>query len=236
MRPLFLIPILIWFALLFLLIVYLAVALAFLAVILFAAVALGFKWQGHKPRKFWMATAPKAAALTLDTTKQQTIRIEGREFSPGNMPSRLEFTLECRNLHMIMAILFISCCALAMILSGTIPLFEAMEPEGTRYGLLYLLCYLFAFLAIPAWVWVIECWILRRPAVTLANVHPKRGRLLAYDFKDPGGGYHGGTCLNFGGPENDHLKIVLCLAPNLDVNRVSSGLLFHRIGWAEPRS
>jgi len=91
-----------------------------------------------------------------------------------------------------------------------------------------------AILLIPTLGWVFECALIRQPGITLASVSSLgRTRQIGYNFVDPQGGYHGGTAINFGGSQSDHLKVVLCNPKNPDANRLSCGLLFHKISWAD---
>ncbi len=87
-------------------------------------------------------------------------------------------------------------------------------------------------LLLPIGEWVFECALLRGPGISLANVH-SQGKMIRYDLSGPQGGYHGGSALNFGGASNDTLKVVFCNLTNPDANRLSSGLLFHKIEWAD---
>jgi hypothetical protein len=127
---------------------------------------------------------------------------------------------------------------MSVLVSSNSP-FEAVPLEGDRYFALYGLCYLMAILlAAPTLAWFSECSLLRRSLITMATVQGQmkgtRGTVwIQYHFVDPEGGYHGGSVVNFGGSKADQLKVVFFNPANADVNKVSSGFLFHKISWAD---
>ncbi|HEY4904572.1 MAG TPA: hypothetical protein VIH89_13955 [Candidatus Sulfotelmatobacter sp.] len=215
---------------------YLELVALFLSAVVCSAVATGFLWQGHKARAFWIMTGRKAG--TGDTRKSDLLRlrIEGREFCTQDLPSRLHFKIATRNMHMLAAIGIIATGSIVAVLSSPISPFEPVVPGSERHFLYYGLCYLMGILTIPSFAWFSECALIRRSSITLATVHGqgegKRGTLwVRYHFVDPTGGYHGGSVVNLGGPKHDQLKIVLCHSINPDVNKISSGFLFHKISW-----
>src|SRR5262249_34205207 len=96
--------------------------------------------------------------------------------------------------------------------------------------------YLLAGLFLLAAHWAAECKLLRHPVVTLGliRVHKRRplgNRWLSYHFRDLRGEYQGGTTLDFGGPEKDQIKLVFYDPLSPGINKVSSGLFFHRVEW-----
>jgi hypothetical protein len=219
-------------------VVYVQVALLCLALLLFLLIALGFVWQGHKTRAFWISTRgaePGQPANEADSL----LNIEGRSFSVHHLPPKLEFIVICRNLYMIVA--------LAVIGGGTVlacvvasESFVRPSIDRPHYFEFYALCYLMAVLMIPALAWLKECALMRSAGVTLANVSTQRGGGLGtlwitYQFTDPQGGYHGGSVIDFGGLKNDQLKVVFCNPKKPEFNKLSAGLLFHQLKWAEDR-
>jgi hypothetical protein len=86
---------------------YLQGLVVLLASALCLAVAIGFLWQGHKTRGFWIAGNRGGAA---HDPKLETVRvtIEGREFSAQSLPPRLNFTIAPRNMLMLTAILMVA--------------------------------------------------------------------------------------------------------------------------------
>jgi len=207
---------------------YSAIPMLILALVLCFVIVLGFLWGGHRSRQFWIPTHVN----TDEDSLGRVFRIEGREFSAQTLPFRLEFSIHSRNLHLLLAIALIASGAIFAILTGKISIFRMVDPDSELYWLYYIICYLMFILLLPTCEWLLECALIRSPVLTLANVQSD-GKLIRYDFRGPRGGYHGGTALNFGGPQRDSLKVVLCNPANPDANKLSSGMLFHRIRWSE---
>jgi hypothetical protein len=215
---------------------YLQGLVILLASVLCLAIAMGFFWQGHKSRSFWIAGNRGHGA---HDPKLESVRvtIEGREFPVQSLPSRLDFTIAPRNMLMLVAISMVATGSVVSIFVSSDSPFGAVPLESERYVLLYGLSYLMAFLSAPTFAWISECALLRGSLITMATVQGQmkgtRGTLwIRYHFVDPQGGYHGGSVLNFGGPKNDQLKVVFFNPRNADANKVSSGFLFHQISWA----
>jgi hypothetical protein len=167
------------------------------------------------------------------------VTIEGREFSAQSLPPRLDFTVSPRNMLMLTAISMVAIGSVMSVLVSSNSPFEAVPLEGDRYFALYGLCYLMAILLVaPTLAWFSECSLLRRSLITMATVQGQmkgtRGTVwIQYHFVDPEGGYHGGSVVNFGVSKADQLKVVFFNPANADVNKVSSGFLFHKISWAD---
>ena len=217
---------------------YLQGLVVLLASALCLAVAMGFLWQGHKTRGFWIAGNREGAAHD-PKLEAARVTIEGREFSAQTLPPRLDFTVSPRNMLMLMAVSMIAIGAVVSIFVSSDSPFEAVPLDSERYFALYGLCYLMAILLVaPTFAWLSECALLRGSLITMATVQGQmkgtRGTLwIRYHFVDPQGGYHGGSVVNFGGPRSDQLKVVFFNPANADVNKVSSGFLFHKISWAD---
>jgi hypothetical protein len=209
---------------------YSSIPMLALALAICGGISIGFLWQGHKTRQFWIATNLPPS----ESTPNAQFRIEGREFSVQELPSRFEFSIHIRNTQLLFGIGLIALASLASILTGKVKLFAFVDPDlnPELYWFYSLLCYLMLLLLLPIGEWVFECAVMRSPGITLANVH-SQGKMIRYEFRGPQGSYHGGSALNFGGPGNDSLKVVLCNPANPDANRLSSGLLFHKIEWAD---
>jgi hypothetical protein len=135
--------------------------------------------------------------------------------------------------------------ALAVIGGGTVlacvvatESFLRPSIDRPHYFEFYGLCYLMAVLMIPAVAWLKECALMRSGAITLANLSLHRSGSLGtlwigYEFTDPQGGFHGGSVIDFGGRNNDQLKVVFCNPRNPEFNKLSCALLFHRLEWAK---
>jgi len=213
---------------------YLSIAMFVLGSGLCLAIGTGFAWHGHKEQKFWIPTHVRNDSENLLSMTGKAVQIEGRKFAVQNLPPRLEFKIRCRNMHMLAVIALLGIGTTATVVTGAVHLFDPVETGSERYWLYYALCYLMAILLIPTLGWVFECALIRQPGITLASVSSLgRTRQIGYNFVDPQGGYHGGTAINFGGSQSDHLKVVLCNPKNPDANRLSCGLLFHKISWAD---
>jgi len=213
---------------------YLSIAMFVLGSGLCLAIGTGFAWHGHKEQKFWIPTHVRNDSENLLSMTGKAVQIEGRKFAVQNLPPRLEFKIRCRNMHMLAVIALLGIGTTATVVTGAVHLFDPVETGSERYWLYYALCYLMAILLIPTLGWVFECALIRQPGITLASVSSLgRTRQIGYNFVDPQGGYHGGTAINFGCSQSDHLKVVLCNPKNPDANRLSCGLLFHKISWAD---
>lgn len=204
------------------------IALVF-GVVLCLTLITGFVWRGHKTRNFWLpggkgdqgADAPRASA----------IRVEGLEFLPANLPPRLEFRLEARNIHMLVAIGVIAIGTVAAGLTGARSPLRPTPPDDNLIW--YVMSYLLGILLFPAFTWFSESALLRHPAITLAPVTQDQGPAVwvRYYFVDARGEYHGGSTFNLGGPRGDHFKVVFCNPVNPAVNAISCGLVFHKVSW-----
>jgi hypothetical protein len=206
---------------------YSSIPMLVLALAICVAISVGFVWQGHKARQFWITANTDSAAERDPGAK---VRIEGREYRLQEVPSRLEFSIHVRNMPLLLAIAAVALASLVSIVTGRVSLFSFVDPnlDGERYWFYSGLCYLMLLLLLPVGEWVFECALMRQPGITLANVHAERS-FIRYDFRGPRGSYHGGSAINFGGSNNDNLKVVLCNPVNPDANRLSAGMLFHRI-------
>lgn len=216
---------------------YLQVALLGLSLILCVPVVLGFLWQGHKTRYFWIPTNG-SAPRDLPNPEVSTVNIEGRSFSVQSMPPRLQFKVRRRNMHILAAITVIAAGSVYVSLAGSSVLSKTIDPDSARYYEIYVLCYLLVILFFPAVIWLSESALLRHPGITLATVQTRvRGglgtRWVSYRFVDSLGSYHGGSVIDFGGPRSDHCKVVFCSPVNPGLNKLSCGLLFHAVAWAE---
>jgi hypothetical protein len=219
-------------------VVYVQVALLCLALLLFLLIALGFVWQGHRTRGFWISTRG-AEPGPPENEADSLVNIEGRSFSVHHLPPKLEFIVICRNLYMIVALAAIGG---GTVLACVVASESFLRPSIDRphYFEFYALCYLMAVLMIPALAWLKECALMRSAGITLANVSIHRSGSLGtlwitYQFTDPHGDYHGGSVIDLGGLKNDQLKVVFCNPKNPGFNKLSCGLLFHRLIWAEDR-
>jgi len=216
---------------------YVQLILLCLAAIVCLVVVLGFSRDGPGPRNFWIATARKSEADAPVPPPNTIVKIEGRTFSVLDLPERLQFTVSRRNLHLVVAIALIALGAAITCLVVTDPLKQQIEPATPRYFEFYGLCYLMVILLFPALAWFSECTLMRIPAITLANIGERNDGLrvlwIAYQFTDPSGGYYGGTTMNLVGPKGDQLKVVFCNPGNPSLNKLSCGLLFHKVEWAE---
>jgi hypothetical protein len=219
----------------FVFVAYVQLILLCLALIVCLLIVGGFVREGHKPRTFWIATARKSAEDAKTPPQDARIKIEGRSFSIQALPTRLEFTIHWRNLHLLIAIAFIAICAAVACLMEPELLTQRIEPASTRYFEFYLLCYFMVVLLFPSLAWLSECALMRAPGITLANVGA-RGFRIVYQFTDPRGGYYGGSTMNLGGAKDDQLKVVFCNPRNPGFNKPSCGLLFHKVKWANEPS
>ena len=191
--------------------------------------------RGRGTRHFSIPTARKSDASSPPANA--VIKIEGRTLVIDDLPDRLLFTVRRRNLHLIAAIAIIALGAVATCLLVTEPLTQQIDPSSVRYFEFYGLAYFMVVLFFSALVWSSESSLMRSPGITLANIGERESRsgglLVAYQFTDPRGGYYGGTTMNLTGPKGDHLKVVFCDPKNPDRNKVSCGLLFHKVGWSD---
>ncbi len=202
------------------------------------AIAVGFLWRGHETRGFWI-TGNRGGAAHDPKLEVALVTIEGRVFTAQSLPPRLNFTVAPRNMLMLTAISMVAIGSVVSVFVSSDSPFEAVPLESSRYFALYGLCYLMAMLlAAPTFAWFSECALLRRSLITMATIQGQmkstRGTFwIRYHFVDPEGGYHGGSVVNFSGSHADQLKVVFFNPRNADVNKVSSGFLFHRISWAD---
>lgn len=148
------------------------------------------------------------------------------------MPASLDLTIARRNNSVLMGILVVAAGAvLASVFS--LPA-QYIDVENPRFFLFYALCFLVVILLIPAFIWARECSLMKVPGITLASVYGQGAgwlgtKWLSYGFTDPVGGHHGGSTINFGGPEGDNLKLVFCDMRNPARNKLSCGLLFYSV-------
>jgi hypothetical protein len=146
----------------------------------------------------------------------------------------LDFVVTCRNIPVLAAM------ALIAIGSVSAALFshsagENLDPDNPRYFLFYGLCFLMAFLLLPAIAWLKESSLMRAPGTTLAQVYRSRKPgWISYGFTDTQGGHHGGAAFDFASSKNDDLKIVICNPLDPNQNRINCGLFFHRVNWISP--
>src|SRR6266850_3396076 len=195
-----------------------------LALIVCLPIALGFLWQGHKQRAFWIPTIKRTDA-TEPPPSNAVLNIEGNTFLVHDLPSRLEFKVSCRNLHVLTAITLIALGAALVSLFGTDSLMQHIEPASTRYFEFYFLCYFMVMLLLLALAWLSECALMRGPSITLANIGGHgRGGLgtlwVGYQFTDLQGGYYGGSAMDVGGPKDDQLKVVFYNPRNPGLNKL----------------
>jgi hypothetical protein len=220
----------------FVFVAYVQLILLCLALIVCLLIVTGFVREGHTRRNFWITTARKSAEDGKIPPQDSLVKIEGRTFSVYEVPDRLEFTIHWRNLHLLIAIACIAVGAAFACFVGPDLLTQQIEPASTRYFEFYFLCYFMVILLFPALAWLSECALMRAPGITLANIGG-RGLWVGYQFTDPSGGYYGGSSVNLGGSKDDQLKVVFCNPSNPGLNKLSCGLLFHRVVWAnEPQS
>jgi len=226
---------LIFLVLIFGSVIYIQLALLVLSVILCLPIAAGFAWQGHKAQ---FLSIPTGGIRGPDDPKPSKVRIEGREFLVQNLPPRLEFNLRCRNRAGLCALVGIAVGSTVISLAGLPP--QPLSADSSRYYEFYFLCYLMGVLLVPATIWLAECTLFRVPQITFARVgaHTRSGgfgtRWVTYQFTDPNGGYQGGSTIELQGPKNDDLKLVFFSKFQPGFSKVSSGLLFHEIVWANP--
>jgi hypothetical protein len=218
-------------------ITYLQLALLGLSLMVWVPIVLGFLWQGHKARSFWIPT-DSSAPKDMPNPEASMVNIEGRSFRVQSMPPRLQFTVRLRNMYLLAAISVIAAGSLFASLVGSSVLSPTLDTDNARYYEMYILCYLLVILIFPALVWLSESALIRRPGITLASLQATtRGglgtRWIGYRFVDTTGRYHGGSVIDFGGPKNDDFKVVFCSPLNPGFNRLSCGLLFHKVSWAE---
>jgi hypothetical protein len=209
-----------------------------LALIICLLIVLGFLREGHKPGTFWIATARKSEVADSVPPQDALVKIEGRTFSIINdLPERLEFAVRWRNLYLLTAIAFIAIASALACLLGTNPLKQQIDPGSTRYFEFYFLSYFMVALLFPVLAWFSECTLMRAPGITLANIGgPGRGGprslWVVYQFTDPSGGYYGGSTMDVRGPKGDQLRVVFSNPKNPGFNKLSCGLLFHEVVWA----
>jgi hypothetical protein len=228
----------VFLAVMFSAIFYIQLALITIGVLVSFPIILGFLWGGHHTRRFWISgNARPQPEDPSGSHKPVSVQIEGRRFLLASVPPRLDFVVSCRNLQVLGAVAFVAVGAVSIPLVSGFAL-ERLELDSPRFLMFYCLCFLIGLLIIPGWIWLTESSLIRTPGITLAEVHARsRGGLgtkwISYGFTDPQGGHHGGSGMDFGGPEGDHLKVVLCNPLNPGLNKLSCRLLFHRATWAE---
>jgi len=165
----------------------------------------------------------------------KTVQIEGRKFKLDAMPASLDLTITRRN-NLVLAGIALVAAGAVVTSVRSLPA-QHIDLENPRFFLFYSLCFLVALLLIPAFIWAGECSLMRAPGITLAAMYGRgAGRLgtkwLSYGFTDPAGGHHGGSTIDFGGPEHDNLKFVFCDTRKPARNKLSCGLLFYRVFWS----
>jgi hypothetical protein len=216
----------------FAVVVYIQVILLGLGFLLCLVVAAGFLWGERKRRVFSVPVIRISDASDSAAAECAPLKIEGRAFTIQELPPRLEFIVGYRNLHLLIAIVVIAIGSGLAAISSRDPLLSHLDPGSYRYGEIYFLCYFMAILLLPALAWLSESALMRAPGITLAGIDGQSGALwVRYQFNDPQGGYYGGTAIDLGGPKRDNLKVVFCSPSNPSVNRLSCGLLFHRVTW-----
>lgn len=225
----------------FVFVAYVQLILLCLALIVCLLIVMGFLREGHKPGTFWITTARKSEEESQPPPQDALVKIEGRTFSLHDLPERLEFTIHWRNLPLLVAIAFIAIGASLACLVGTDLLTQQIEPASSRYFEFYFLCYFMVVLLFPALAWLSECTLMRAPGITLANIGVRGGGAVGglwvvYQFTDPRGGFYGGATLNLGESKDDQLKVVFCNPGNPGLNKLSCGLLFHKVAWANEPS
>jgi hypothetical protein len=222
----------------FVFVAYVQLILLCLSLILCLLIGLGFLREGHKPRTFWITTARKSEVNNTIPPPDTLVKIEGRTFPINDLPDRLEFAVRWRNLYLLTAIALVGIGSALACLLRTDPLRQQIEPASTRYFEFYSLSYLMVILLFPVLAWFSECTLMRAPGITLANIGGsdgggRRSLWVVYQFTDPSGGYYGGSTMDLGGPKGDQLKVVFCNPRNPGFNKLSSGLLFHSVVWAD---
>lgn len=219
----------------FLFVAYVQLALFCLALVVCLPLVLGFIWQGHKQRSFWISTVRRIESSGI--SPELLVRVEGRSFPVRALPPRLQFTIRRRNLHLLVAVAFVAIGAALACVLGTDSLTSHIDPASSRYYEFYALCYVMAILLFPALAWLSECAVMRTPGITLAHIsgRPRGGFgtvLVRYQFVDQQDGYYGGTAMDFGGSKDDLLKVVFFDPKHPGFSKLSCGFLFHRVAWA----
>jgi hypothetical protein len=211
---------------------YVQVAFLLLSTSVCLATLAGFLVERRGERNFWVAMGRQLEREGLPVPPNTVVKIEGRNFLVDSLPERLEFIVTRKNCHMIIAIALIALGGVIASLSAPSLLAPQLDADSPRHLQFLGLCYLLAIFLFVGITWFAECTLLRNPGVTLANVVESGvGRRVIYQFNDPSGGYHGGTAMNFGGPQGDNLKVVFCSHLNFGVSKLSCGLVFHSVVW-----
>ncbi len=215
-------------------IAYIQIALLSIGLLVCAVVGYGFLRGDHRRRQVQLPAGSRSPEEKARDGAPKSVQIEGRRFDVDAVPTSLNLTITRRNNSVLIGILIVAAGAvLASVFS--LPT-QHIDVENPRFFVFYVLCFLVALLLIPAFIWAGECSLMKAPGVTLAAVYGRgAGRLgmnwLSYGFTDPGGGHHGGSTIDFGGPGGDDLKFVFCDAHNPARNKLSCGLLFYRVFW-----
>jgi len=212
---------------------HIRLALLCISLLLCLFIAVGLRWEGHKSRTFAISL-PRLQHDVASKDSASIVRIEGRQFKTDELPSRLNFTVTCRNLPILVAISMIGmvACAVCLLTPGSV--LSGPIPDSDRFYLVYALCYLLVALCLPASTWLSECALLRQPGIALASVRGTSSgglgiKWVRYEFRDPSGGYYGGSVVDFGGPKDDQFKVVFCNAVSPNSSKLSCGLLFHQV-------
>lgn len=212
-------------------IAYIQIALLVIGSLVCLVIAYGFLRGDHRRRQVRLPAGSSSPDGQLQDGAPKTVQIEGRKFELDAMPASLDLTITRRNSLVLAGIVLVAAGAVVTSVHS-LPA-QHLDVENPRFFLFYALCFLVAILLIPAFVWAGECSIMKAPGITLGAVYGRGvGRIgtkwLSYGFTDPGGGHHGGTAIDFGGPECDNLKFVFCDPGHPSRNKLSCGLLFHR--------
>jgi hypothetical protein len=217
-------------------IAYIQIALLTIGVLVCVVIGYGFLRGDHRRRTVRLPAESRSGGDEPQSRARKSVQIEGRKFELDAMPASLDLAIARRNNSVVGGIIIIAVGAvLASLFSFPT---QHIDVENPRFFLFYALCILVALLLIPSFMWAGECTLMKTPGITLAAVYSRGSGILgtkwlSYGFTDSGGGHLGGSAIDFGGPEGVNLKFVFCDPRDPSRNKLSCGLLFCRILWAE---
>lgn len=143
--------------------------------------ATGFVWQGHKTKSFWIPIIANFESAV--PAEHALINLEGRTFSPADLPSRCDFKLKCHNAPFLAAITAVAFASVLFSMFGSRRLLAPPDDSSSYYELL-VLCYFVGVLFLPALTWLFERSLMRAPGITMATIqsHEPQAVWVKYQF------------------------------------------------------
>ncbi len=146
----------------------------------------------------------------------------------------LDFRIKLRNVAVLAAVSVLSIFVLIAYGLSRIQYTATLTANEERYLLLNGLTYLGIVPILVAGIWAKESVLLRVADTCIGTVHrrgrhPVLGAWTSYGFRDPRGGYFGGTSHNYDHARTDNVVIIFFAPSAPGFNAASCSMMFHRV-------